>query len=79
MPLEQSMDSDILFPFEHIRPIQKDMIEKVKECLRDRKVLIAHAPTGLGKTIAAVLTLIALGASAGCATISSNRLSILGL
>ena len=54
MPLEQSMDSDILFPFEHIRPIQKDMIEKVKECLRDKKVLIAHAPTGLGKTIAAL-------------------------
>lgn len=54
MPLEGGSNAEILFPFEHVRPIQKDMMEKVKECLRDKKVLIAHAPTGLGKTIAAL-------------------------
>ncbi len=59
MPLEPSMDAEILFPFEHIRPMQKEMMEKVKECLQDKKVLIAHAPTGLGKTAAALAPAIA--------------------
>lgn len=43
-----------IFPFEEKRPKQEELIEKVEEALRDEKPLIAHAPTGLGKTAATV-------------------------
>ncbi len=41
-----------LFPYAHMRPIQKDLILKVVEVISGRKHLIVHAPTGLGKTVA---------------------------
>ncbi|MDI6737421.1 MAG: ATP-dependent DNA helicase [Nanoarchaeota archaeon] len=39
-----------LFPHETVRPVQKDFMEKVKEALENKKHLIAHCPTGVGKT-----------------------------
>src|SRR3989338_1001054 len=45
---------DILFPHDEIREIQDDMINDVINCLKEKKSLIAHAPTGLGKTAAAL-------------------------
>lgn len=45
---------DIFFPHENIRPIQDEFIAKVIEALKKKKNLIVHAPTGLGKTAAAV-------------------------
>ena len=44
----------ILFPYPQIREIQSEMIEEVDNCVRNKKNLIAHAPTGIGKTIAAL-------------------------
>ncbi len=44
-----------IFPFERVRKGQKQFMEDAERTFRDRGVLIAHAPTGIGKT-AAVLT-----------------------
>src|SRR3989344_45351 len=38
------------FPYEKVRPGQDKFIEKVQYCIRNKKHLIAHAPTGVGKT-----------------------------
>lgn len=43
---------DIYFPHEEIRHIQDELIEKVLFALNNKKNLIVHAPTGLGKTAA---------------------------
>ena len=44
----------LLFPHETIRPSQEDMIKKVSNAVKNGKNLIIHAPTGLGKTSAAL-------------------------
>lgn len=44
-----------LFPFEKVRSRQKEFMEDVDKVLKQRKNLVAHAPTGIGKT-AGVLT-----------------------
>jgi DNA excision repair protein ERCC-2 len=49
------MQKDILFPYKKIRPIQDDLIKSVYDAIKNKKNLIVHAPTGLGKT-AATLT-----------------------
>ncbi|HLC37365.1 MAG TPA: ATP-dependent DNA helicase [Candidatus Nanoarchaeia archaeon] len=38
------------FPYEEIRPIQDKLVEKVQYCIKNKKHLLAHAPTGIGKT-----------------------------
>ncbi|MEM4264069.1 MAG: ATP-dependent DNA helicase [Candidatus Woesearchaeota archaeon] len=47
--------SEIYFPHEKIRLIQDKLIEQVVDAINNKTHLIAHAPTGLGKT-AAVLS-----------------------
>ncbi|MBI5390324.1 ATP-dependent DNA helicase [Candidatus Woesearchaeota archaeon] len=42
----------LLFPHDHIRENQKDLVNDVTACLEQGNHLIAHAPTGLGKTAA---------------------------
>lgn len=49
------MDLNYLFPFENIRKGQKEFLQDVKNAIENKKHLIAHAPTGIGKT-AAVLS-----------------------
>ncbi|MDY6964559.1 MAG: ATP-dependent DNA helicase [Halobacteriota archaeon] len=44
-----------LFPFPRIRSGQKELLSDVESVLSDGRHLIAHAPTGIGKTVA-VLT-----------------------
>ncbi|ODS40282.1 hypothetical protein BEH94_09220, partial [Candidatus Altiarchaeales archaeon WOR_SM1_SCG] len=44
-----------LFPFPVIRPGQKEFIADIETALEERRPLVAHAPTGIGKT-AAVLS-----------------------
>ncbi len=46
--------NDILFPHDEIRDIQHDLIAQISDALETGKSLIAHAPTGLGKTAAAL-------------------------
>jgi len=43
-----------LFPHERVRPVQQELIQAVEQCLSEKKHLIVHAPTGLGKTAAAL-------------------------
>ena len=42
----------MLFSHDVIRPSQKELVETVAKALKDKKHLLAHAPTGLGKTAA---------------------------
>lgn len=42
----------LLFPYEKARPIQEDLIKEVDKCIKLKKNIIVHAPTGLGKTAA---------------------------
>jgi DNA excision repair protein ERCC-2 len=45
---------DLYFPYETIREVQSDLILAVDDCLKNKKSLIAHAPTGLGKTVSSL-------------------------
>ncbi len=46
--------SKLLFPHEKIRPVQEELIKLVFRSLQEKKSLIIHAPTGLGKTAATI-------------------------
>jgi len=46
--------SAILFPFKEIRAVQDELIQAVQEAVDTQGNLIVHAPTGLGKTVAAL-------------------------
>ena len=41
---------DVLFPHDEVRPIQEELIKDIDAALATGKNIIAHAPTGLGKT-----------------------------
>src|SRR4029079_622860 len=41
-------------PYGAIRPFQKEMIDAVSHAVREREALLVSAPTGIGKTIAAL-------------------------
>ncbi|MFP4229642.1 MAG: ATP-dependent DNA helicase [Candidatus Nanohaloarchaea archaeon] len=43
-----------IFPFEDKRPKQDELIEEVEAAIDEEASLVAHAPTGLGKTAATV-------------------------
>src|SRR3989344_6144493 len=43
-----------LFPYDKIRPEQDELIKDVYAAVNNGKCLVAHAPTGLGKTAAAL-------------------------
>ena len=47
----------MLFPFEKPRIYQEDFMKDIEKTIDSKKILIAHAPTGIGKT-AAVLSVI---------------------
>src|SRR3990172_7850646 len=42
----------MLFSHDVIRPGQKELVETVQKALKEKKHVLAHAPTGLGKTAA---------------------------
>ncbi len=41
---------EILFPYDEIRPTQEILLAKALETIKKKKHLLAHAPTGIGKT-----------------------------
>ncbi|MFH0978123.1 MAG: ATP-dependent DNA helicase [Candidatus Woesearchaeota archaeon] len=43
------------FPFESVRPVQKDCMDLVDNAISSKSHLIMHAPTGLGKTAATLV------------------------
>jgi len=44
----------VLFPHEAMRPVQRELVGLIDDCVKRRKHCIVHAPTGLGKTAAAL-------------------------
>ncbi len=54
-----SKDVQDLFPHKTIRPAQKELIEDIETAFEENKILLAHAPTGLGKTASALSVAIA--------------------
>lgn len=44
----------LLFPHNEIRPIQKEVIEDITKALENKEHILLHAPTGLGKSAAAL-------------------------
>ncbi len=44
----------LLFPFEEMRTVQSKMINDLKQIIKNKKHLIAHAPTGIGKSAAVI-------------------------
>jgi DNA excision repair protein ERCC-2 len=49
-----SSNENTLFPHEEIRDGQKELTDDLRAALKTGKMLIAHAPTGLGKTASAL-------------------------
>ncbi|MFO8109585.1 MAG: ATP-dependent DNA helicase [Thermoplasmata archaeon] len=47
-------ENDSLFPFKNVRDGQKQFMEDAESAFRDGRMLLAHAPTGIGKTAAAL-------------------------
>ncbi|MFH1125534.1 MAG: ATP-dependent DNA helicase [Candidatus Altiarchaeota archaeon] len=43
-----------LFPFNIVRGGQKDFLKDVEETVKSKGILLAHAPTGIGKTVASI-------------------------
>jgi len=50
--LTEELQKEIYFPYSKVREIQSDMISDVYNAVKDKKHIIMHAPTGIGKTIA---------------------------
>ena len=44
----------LTFPYDRMRPYQPEMIDAVAHAVREREALLVSAPTGVGKTIAAL-------------------------
>ncbi len=49
------MTTPKLWPYERVRPEQDKLIEAVRSTLKTKQCLVAHAPTGLGKTAATLI------------------------
>ena len=51
---KRSFADTLQFPYERMRPFQQEMIDAVARSVREREALLISAPTGIGKTIAAL-------------------------
>jgi len=52
--LSEELQKEIYFPYAKVRDIQNTMISDVYNAIKDKKHIIMHAPTGIGKTISAL-------------------------
>ena len=52
--MKDAILKEILFPHDSIRKVQDEMISDVYGALRDKRSIIMHAPTGIGKTVSAL-------------------------
>ncbi len=50
--LSDELQKEIYFPYAKVRDVQTDMISDVYNSIKNKKHIIMHAPTGIGKTIA---------------------------
>lgn len=60
------MRGDALFPFSSVRDGQRDFLDDVSDVLECHKNLVAHAPTGIGKTAAVLSPALAYSIERGC-------------
>jgi DNA excision repair protein ERCC-2 len=51
---KRSFASSLVFPHATMRPFQKEMIDAVARAVRQSETLLVSAPTGVGKTVAAI-------------------------
>jgi DNA excision repair protein ERCC-2 len=58
---KKQAEERFLFPYDKIRDVQRELMERVNEALEGGKNLIVHAPTGLGKTVAALCPALLVG------------------
>ncbi|MBW2989344.1 ATP-dependent DNA helicase [Candidatus Woesearchaeota archaeon] len=56
---------DILFPYPEVRDVQGGMIEEIRDCIENKRHALIHAPTGLGKTAAALPVSLSLALKEG--------------
>ncbi len=49
--LTEELQKEIFFPYSKVRDIQNTMISDVYSAIKEKKHIIMHAPTGIGKTI----------------------------
>jgi len=52
--LNEELQKEIYFPYSKIRDVQSDMISDVYNAIKNKKHIIMHAPTGIGKTVSAL-------------------------
>ena len=50
----KNLYEEILFPHDKVRNIQDNMISDIYNSLQNKKNIIVHAPTGIGKTVSAL-------------------------
>jgi len=62
---KRSFAESLQFPYARLRPYQSEMIEAVARAIREREALLVSAPTGVGKTIAALFPAIRESLKAG--------------
>lgn len=55
----------VYFPYENVRSEQKTLINDVGQNLHEKKVILAHAPTGLGKTVSTLAPAISTALESG--------------
>src|ERR1700694_397405 len=51
---KRAFADSLAFPYERMRPFQQEIIDAVDRAVREREALLVSAPTGIGKTIAAL-------------------------
>ena len=62
---KRSFAESLRFPYERMRLYQQEMIDAVAHAVREREALLVSAPTGVGKTIAALFPAVRESLKAG--------------
>ncbi len=53
------------FPFQKKRESQDELVQRVEDCIKNRKNLLIHAPTGIGKTVGVLYPAVKLASELG--------------
>ncbi|PYQ33163.1 MAG: hypothetical protein DMF57_10420 [Acidobacteria bacterium] len=51
---KRAFAESLAFPYERMRPFQQEIVDAVERAVRQREALLVSAPTGIGKTMAAL-------------------------